>query len=148
MKFMAFNLRPPALDILGLSAVLREYFAQCTASDQIRIEFKENLKDIKLNENTEITLYRIVQEAITNISKHAQSKAIKVELRYRDQSLGLFVEDDGNGFDVSDYESKFDITKMGLRGIKERVSILNGSFSINSSPGKGTQLIITLPIEI
>jgi two-component system, NarL family, sensor histidine kinase DegS len=148
MKFMAFNLRPPALDILGLSAVLREYFAQRTASDQIRIEFKENLKDIKLNENTEITLYRIVQEAITNISKHAKAKAAKVELRYRDQLLSLFVEDDGSGFDVSDHESKFDISKMGLRGIKERVSILNGSFSINSFPGKGTQLIITLPIEI
>ena len=147
MKFMAFNLRPPALDILGLSAVLREYFSQCTASDAIRIELKDNLKDIKLNENIEITLYRIIQEAITNASKHANAKAVKVELLYLGKSLSLFVEDDGKGFDIDKHEARFDITKMGLRGIKERVDILNGSFTIKSCPGKGTKLIVELPLE-
>jgi len=147
MKFMAFSLRPPALDILGLSAVLREYFAQCTASNEIRIELKENLKDVKLEENTEITVYRIVQEAITNIIKHAQAKAAKVELLYSGYNLTLRVEDDGKGFNVQQYEKKSDVTQMGLRGIKERVAILNGEFSIDSSPGKGTKLFIALPLE-
>jgi signal transduction histidine kinase len=58
MKSMALNLRPPTLDILGLSAVLREYFSQCTKSNPVKITFNENIKDIKLDENVEITLYR------------------------------------------------------------------------------------------
>lgn len=147
MKFMAFSLRPPALDILGLTAVLREYFAQCTASNAIRIELKENLKDVKLDENTEITLYRIIQEAIVNIIKHSQAKAAKVELLYSGSNLTLCIEDNGKGFDVKQYEKTFDMARMGLRGIKERVDILNGKFSIDSSPGKGTKLIISLPLE-
>jgi signal transduction histidine kinase len=147
MKFMSFNLRSPALDILGLSAVLREYFSQCTANGRIRIEFKENLKDVKLEENMEITLYRIVQEAITNIVKHAQAKAVKVELLCSGEAVSLFVEDDGKGFNYKEYKKKHNISKMGLRGIKERVGILNGSFTIDSLPGKGTKLIVTLGLE-
>lgn len=147
MKFMASSLRPPALDILGLSAVLREYFAQCTASNAIRIELKENLKDVKLDENTEITLYRIVQEAIVNIVKHAEAKAAKVELVYSGRNLTLSIEDNGKGFDVQEYKKKFDVKQMGLRGIKERVDILNGTFSIDSAPGEGTKLLISLPLE-
>ncbi len=82
MKSMALDLRPPALDILGLSAVLREYFAQWTKVNPIRIEFNENSKGVRLNGNIEITLYRIVQEAICNILKHAEAIAVKVDLIY------------------------------------------------------------------
>lgn len=147
MKTMAFNLRPPGLDVLGLSAVLREYFSQCTKSHPIKIEFNENLKDVKLDENTEITLYRIVQEAIYNIMKHSMASLVRVGLISSKGDLQLIVEDNGRGFDLEEYEKKSSVTKMGLRGIKERVDILNGEFSIESVPGRGTRLKVVLPLE-
>jgi signal transduction histidine kinase len=147
MKFMAFSLRPPALDILGLSAVLREYFAQCTASSAIRIEFKENLKDAKLGENLEIALYRIIQEAILNVLKHSGAESVKVELLISQNTIQALIEDNGKGFDLEKFSQQPEMAKMGLRGIGERVNILGGNFSIESASGKGTKLKITLPLE-
>ena len=147
MKSMALNLRPPALDILGLSAVLREYFAQYTTSNPIKIKFNENLKDAKLNEDVEITLYRIVQEAIYNILKHSMATIVKVDLLFEEKKLKLIIEDDGRGFNVEEYTHLRNGTKMGLRGIKERVDILKGAFSIESMQEEGTKLTITLPSE-
>ena len=147
MKAMAINLRHPALDILGLSAVLREFFSQCTKATPMKIEFKENIKDIKLDKDAEITLYRIIQEAIHNIQKHSMAASVKVNLIHTGNKLQLFIEDSGKGFDLEEYTREYDISKMGLRGIKERVDILNGVFFIDSTPDKGTKLTITLPLE-
>lgn len=147
MKSMARNLRPPALDILGLSAVLREYFSQFTNSEPIRIEFTENLKDVKMEEHVEITLYRIVQETIFNILKHSNAIAVKVNLLLDKQNLTMRIEDNGKGFNIEEYHTNFDPTKMGLRGIKERVDALKGSLNIESSPGKGTKVIVCLPLS-
>ena len=147
MKSMAFTLRPPGLDILGLAAVLREYFSQSTKSSSIKIEFRENLEYTKLGEDIEITLYRIIQEAIYNILKHSQARRTEIDLIVRSGVLDLVIKDDGEGFDVEEYRKQHDVTKAGLRGIKERVDILNGSFSIESDPGKGTVLKISLPLS-
>ncbi|PIU42433.1 MAG: hypothetical protein COS99_00285 [Candidatus Omnitrophica bacterium CG07_land_8_20_14_0_80_42_15] len=147
MKSMALNLRPPELDILGLSAVLREYFSQCTTSNPIKIEFNENIKDRKLDSNVEITLYRIVQETIHNILKHSMAKDVKVNLIFSERNLQLIIEDNGIGFNMEEYSKQYDITKMGLRGIKERLDILNGTFAVESEPNKGTKIKIVLPME-
>jgi two-component system sensor histidine kinase DegS len=147
MKSMVLNLRPPALDLLGLSAVLREFFSQCTHSNATKIEFNENLKGIKINEDVEITLYRIIQEATFNALKHSEAQAIKVDLIRKNNELQLLIEDDGRGFDIQKKNAELDQGKMGLRGIGERVDILNGKLSIESNPGKGTKLIVTLPLD-
>lgn len=146
MKSIALRLRPPALDVLGLASVLREYFAQCTHVNPIKINFIENTKDVKLDENIEITLYRIVQEAITNVLKHSDASLVEVELILESRRLKLQIRDNGKGFDAEEYQRHFDIDKMGLRGIKERVDILNGILEIQSSPAKGTKLNIILPL--
>ncbi|MBC8473743.1 MAG: sensor histidine kinase [Candidatus Omnitrophica bacterium] len=148
MKIMAVSLRPPALDILGLPAVLRDFFSQCTKAASIKIEFNENMKDIKLNKDTEITLYRIIQEAIYNIQKHSMAKVAKINLICASSQLQLFIEDNGVGFDTEEYKKQYDVSKMGLRGIRERVDILNGTFSIDSAPNRGTKLTIMLPLEV
>lgn len=147
MKSMAQNIRPPALDLLGLPAVLRDYFAQCTKSNDIKIEFVENLKDTQLKGNVEITLYRIVQEAITNVLKHSSATELKVELMYERRRIRLVIEDNGKGFDTVEFERKYNPDRMGLYGIKERVSLLNGEVSIDSSVGKGMKLIVALNTE-
>ena len=148
MKVMAVSLRPPALDILGLSAVLRDFFSQCTKATSLKIEFNENMKEIKLSKDTEITLYRIIQEAIYNIQKHSMAKIAKVNLIRAESQLQLFIEDKGVGFDIKEYMKQYDASKMGLRGIKERVDILSGTFSIDSTPDRGTKLTIKLPLEV
>jgi len=147
MKSMALNLRPPAMDILGLAAVLREYFSQWTKANPIKIEFNENTKGAKLDENIEITLYRIVQEAICNILKHSEATQVKVDLIHTEKNLQLIIEDNGRGFNVKKYLKQKDITKMGLQGIKERVRILNGAFSVTSLPKKGTKLTVFFPLN-
>ena len=146
MKSMVLNLRPPALGLLGLSAVLREYFSKCTKSTPLKIEFNENLKDAKIGEDIEISLYRIVQEAIANILKYAEATKVKVELFFAEKKLRLIIEDNGKGFDFEGYTKQRDLTKIGLVGIKERVSIFNGDFSVESGPGRGTKISITLPL--
>jgi len=146
MKSMVLNLRPQALGLLGLSAVLREYFSQCTKSTPLKIEFNENLKDAKIGEDIEISLYRIVQEAIANILKYAEATKVKVELFFAEKKLRLIIEDNGKGFDFEGYTKQRDLTKIGLVGIKERVSIFNGDFSVESGPGRGTKISITLPL--
>ncbi|MDD3296314.1 MAG: sensor histidine kinase [Candidatus Omnitrophica bacterium] len=147
MKAMALNLRPPALDILGLSAVLRDYFSKCTHTGPVKVEFNENVKDVKLSEDLEITVYRIVQEAITNIFKHAHCNKVKVELFLNQKNLELVMEDNGKGFDIDDYKKQNNFAKLGLRGIQERVDILGGKFFVKSSPGKGTRLSVVFPLE-
>lgn len=145
MKSMARNLRPPAFDILGLPAILREYFSQCTKSHPLKIEFHENLKETKLDEDIEINLYRIIQEAVYNIIQHSAANLVRVVLLFNSQKLHLLIEDNGHGFNVEQYYKNFGIKKMGLRGIEERVDILNGSFTINSILNKGTKITIALP---
>ncbi|OGW75303.1 MAG: hypothetical protein A2Z72_08650 [Omnitrophica bacterium RBG_13_46_9] len=144
MKAMALNLRPPEFDILGLPAVLREYFSQCTKLHPLKIEFNENLKDRKLEENIEIALYRIVQEAVYNIQKHSMATTAKIGLIIDNGELSLLIEDNGKGFNVEEYYANPDPTKMGLRGVRERVDMLNGVFFIESTLGKGTKLKIVL----
>lgn len=145
MKSMALNLRPPALDILGLPAVLREYFSQCTKTIPVKIEFNENLKEAKLSENLEITLYRIIQEIVFNSLKHSSARQIKVNLIFSGKKIQLYIEDNGTGFDIQKYIKEFSSYKTGLRTIKERVQILNGTFFIKSNPGQGTRVDIVLP---
>jgi two-component system sensor histidine kinase DegS len=132
---------------LGLSAALREYLSQCTKSNNIRIEFKENIKDIKVDERIEITLYRIVQEAICNTIKHAKASLVRIVLLLDKDKLKLTVEDNGRGFDVNRYRQDKSADKLGLRGIKERVDAVRGYFAISSSR-KRTKLTIILPQQI
>ena len=146
MKSIALRLRPPALDVLGLAAVLREYFSQCTQSNPLKIKFNENTKGLKLNENIEIALYRIVQEAIINIIKHSGASLVKIDLILSGGKVQLVIKDNGKGFDLAEYQRQYDITKMGLRGIKERVDIFGGTFNIASGPETGTELNIILPL--
>ena len=146
MKSMALTLRPPALDILGLPAVLREYFSQCTKSNPIKIQFSENSKGIKLVENIGISLYRIIQESVYNSIKYAQARKIKVDLIYSRQKLELVIEDNGKGFDVDGFFAQTDISKIGLRGIKERVSILGGKLLIKSIKDRGTKINVSIPL--
>ncbi len=146
MKSLALILRPPALDVLGLSAVLREYFWQCSKNNEIKIEFNENLKDRKIEPGLEITIYRIVQEALNNVLKHSKASLVMVSLLIKKNKIQLIIEDNGQGFDFKNLKNGIHTEKLGLSGINERVSAFNGKFFIDSVLKKGTTLIISLPL--
>jgi len=147
MKSLALILRPPALDVLGLSAVLREYFWQCNKINEIKIEFNENLKDKKIEPGLEITVYRVIQEALNNILKHSGASLVKVDLIIKECKLRLVIEDNGQGFDFSNFKKNANVEKLGLRGINERVASFDGELFIDSILKKGTTLKIDLPVK-
>ena len=88
------------------------------------------------------SVYRVIQEALTNIGKHAQASTASVVVRHEDARLGIMIEDDGVGFDPEDTDG----AGMGLFGIRERVEMLGGSFEIETGTGKGTVLTVRLPL--
>jgi signal transduction histidine kinase len=100
----------------------------------------------KIPDGMSIILFRIVQEAVNNILKHSQAKRVRVSLKTNGRRIGLAVKDDGKGFD-SKKNKKNDESGLGLRLIKEMVESLEGTFEIHSSPGKGTRLLVSLPVE-
>lgn len=147
IKKLALDLRPAELDILGLASVLRENFSYYTKTYPLKINFKENVGSVKLPEHIAITLYRVVQESLNNIVKHADAKNVKIDLLTAGNDLTLIIEDDGKGFDTASSLNDGSLEKLGLRGMKERVRLLNGKFELYSRPRSGTRITVNFQIE-
>jgi PAS domain S-box-containing protein len=146
LKKAVFDLRPPDLEIIGLPDALREYFSSITKQTNLQINYTVKLKTGMLDENMSITIYRIAQESINNILKHSEAKSANVELRAKNGRISLSVKDDGRGFDVSKL-LKDTRRSFGLRGMREMTESLEGIFSIESKPNKGTRIHIDLPLK-
>jgi signal transduction histidine kinase len=102
----------------------------------------------RLPPETEVTAYRIVQEALTNVAKHAQATSCRVYLQRLANTLLVTVEDDGVGFDLTASDRIDSEHRLGLIGIRERVSRLGGQLLLESAPGKGTRLTVELPVRV
>ena len=141
---LAWNLRPPALDELGLEATLITYIQEWQEHHGIEADFHaHNMEGERLAPEVETTLYRIVQEALTNIARHAQAGRVSVVLERRRDAV-LVVEDDGIGFDVE--KTMTSSERLGLRGMRERASVAGGTLAIETVPNQGTTLIVRIPL--
>ena len=140
---IAMGLRPAMLDLLGLGPALewqaREYSRRYNTP--IQLELNGDLKHLPDRHRT--YLYRIVQEGLTNCARHAQAKNIRVRLEDSNGQVALTLEDDGIGFD----QHGGVVYGLGLLGLTERVRELSGNIAIDSQPGKGTRLAVTLPVS-
>lgn len=147
VRSLAYNLRPPLLDTVGLSTVLEEYCQEFAGRTGMVIEYSSTELPT-LSDSVRITLYRFLQEALTNVVKHAEADRVRVILDYTDGTVSLLIEDNGDGFD-SHIEMR--PTKqqkgIGLVGIQERVRAVNGRLEVVSEPGNGTQLTVYIPVE-
>ncbi|MDW8319337.1 MAG: GAF domain-containing sensor histidine kinase, partial [Anaerolineae bacterium] len=144
---LSLNLRPPLLDTLGLVPALREYLTQFAHRTRLQVEFITTDGAVKVPSEAALALYRIVQEATTNISRHAQAKRVQVSLQAGPQALALHIEDDGVGFDVQAVLAKGSTRRgTGLVGMRERAAALGGRFQVVSQPGRGTRLEVTVPL--
>jgi signal transduction histidine kinase len=149
VRNLAFDLRPPVLDEIGLVKALAVYCNEFSEHSGIKVDFQTaGINKLNLDSNTEIHLYRLVQEGLNNIRKHAHATRATIKMVGAFPNIILRIEDDGKGFDVAARELK--LTKerrMGLRSMKERVKLLQGRISIQSRPMKGTKILITYPFN-
>ncbi|MFA5388400.1 MAG: sensor histidine kinase [Candidatus Omnitrophota bacterium] len=146
IRTLFIDLRPAELGMLGLPSVLRELFSHYTKSYPLNIKFRENIGDVHIKEELAITLYRVVQEAFNNIVKHARARNVKIDLLLKGGEISFMILDDGVGFDSAAFFKEANVHKFGLRGMRERVDILNGRFFLQSKPGVGTKINVIFPI--
>jgi signal transduction histidine kinase len=145
---LALDLRPPALDTLGLPAALENLLHEWSARNGIEADLQSiGLTGERFPAEVETMLYRIAQEGLTNVVKHARASHVSLLLERRGGNLSIILEDDGDGFDLEEVLVARDkARRLGLRGMRERVARLGGSLEIESSPGVGTCLFIRAPI--
>ena len=145
---LAWGLRPSVLDDLGLLATLERYAAEYADSYAIRVDLKtKGFGGTRLPFYIETTLYRIMQEALTNIAKHAAARSVCIIVEQEDQAVQMIVQDDGRGFDVDETLRTPGTTKgLGLHGMQERATLLNGSLTIQSSVRGGTTILVRMPL--
>jgi signal transduction histidine kinase len=145
VRGLSLDLRPAALDQLGLLPALLTLFERYTDQTGIRVEFRHEGIEGRLDPGIETTAYRIVQEALTNVARHAAVDAATVRVRAADGVLGLQVVDRGRGFDPGAAASR--PRSGGLDGMRERARLAGGRLTIESRPGGGTRLTAELPLR-
>jgi signal transduction histidine kinase len=144
IQWLSFELRPSALDDLGLYAAIHRYVKELSRYSGINIEYvPQNFKDKRLGSVVETTVYRVIQEALTNVVRHAEAQYVKVAIQCGDNNLEVIIEDDGKGFDYTILQK--DHHALGLFGMKERATLVGGELIIDTSPGKGTRLVLRIP---
>lgn len=147
VRRLTIALRPSTLDHLGLVATVRSYAQTHLEAAGIQVDFESKGLNERLAPAVETALFRIIQEAIHNITKHAEARHVKIQLEARADRITAIVEDDGKGFDMDAvFKSRIERQSLGLLGIQERANLLGGTFDIKSRPGQGTRLIVEIPV--
>lgn len=141
VRRLAVELRPKALDDFGLVPALERLVDTFRQATGIRVEFESRLGEIRLPSDVEMTLYRIAQESLTNVAKHAGARKVSVLLLRRPGAVSALIEDDGHGFDAEDQLRG----GIGLEGMRERLSLLEGKLTIEST-GVGTSIVADVPL--
>ncbi len=137
------DLRPSHLDDLGLPAALRWYANEVQARVPLPIQVEVSGDQQPIEPVMKTTLFRVAQEAVTNVIKHAEAKAVKITLTYNAECVCLRVEDNGRGFDAT--AARVQRPAWGLLGMEERATLLGGKFKLKSQPGQGTHVEVTIP---
>jgi len=150
VRNLAYDLRPPLLDEMGLIKALLIYCEEFSENSGVKVDFQSaGIQKLNFDSNTEIHLYRLVQEGLNNIRKHADATQATIKLMGASPNIILRIEDNGKGFDVKARELALDKEKrLGIRSMKERVNLLGGQITIHSRLMKGTKIFITYPIHI
>jgi signal transduction histidine kinase len=146
VRDLSYLLHPAALDEFGLVSAVEEHVKGFRKRYGIEAELSHASMDTRLAPETEAAAYRIVQEALHNVAKHASATKCHVFLARQPDVLRIVIEDDGAGFDPSAPRSP-DRRGLGLIGMRERASHLNGSVVIESARGRGTRVIVELPVR-
>jgi signal transduction histidine kinase len=143
VRNMSLNLRPSMLDDLGLVPALKWLFERLEKQSGLNINFEHNMTDNRVSPDIDTTIYRIVQEALTNVIRHAGVTSAKVRLWLNEKTISLKVEDNGQGFEPDRLAAR---VTTGLSAMQERARLLGGYLRIESVPGAGTRVVAEIPI--
>lgn len=149
IQYMTISLRPLLLDQLGLLPALRKHIENYKKRYLIEVDFHVSgiTSGTRFFPEIEISIYRIIQEAMNNIMKHAQATRLSISLSHTGRLLQLQVKDNGSGFHLSILKQhQLQHNSLGIIGMKERTKLLNGHFHISTYPGKGTQITVNVPL--
>jgi two-component system sensor histidine kinase UhpB len=141
------GLHPPQLDDFGLAAALRWYCAQVEERAGVTVAISSQGEDAALSEEVRTVLYRIAQECITNVIRHAKTDHAELQVIFQNDKVRIRVEDKGCGFDVSAALNRREYPCWGLLGIQERAALVGGDCGIMSEPGMGTLIEVSVPLE-
>jgi signal transduction histidine kinase len=147
MRKMILDLRPSALDDLGLASAIRSYAENTLEPAGVALSYKIFGKEKRLPGPLETALFRMAQEAINNVARHAGARTARLKLRFANEKFVIDVDDDGRGFDVQEAVSTGEARGLGLLGMQERASLFEGSVKIDSKPGAGTRVHIEAPTK-
>ena len=141
VRRLAVELRPSALDDFGLVPAVERLTETFREQSGLQVDLESQLGDERLANEVETTVYRVIQEALTNIVKHADADRVSILLQRKNGAVVAVVEDDGSGFDTRSTRED----ALGLAGMRERVSLAGGRLQVESAPGSGTTLVAEVP---
>jgi signal transduction histidine kinase len=142
----ARDLRPTVLDDLGLIPALHMFLKSFQKQTGMRVSLSAFAAVEQLNGNKRTVLYRVAQEALTNVARHAQATRAEVKIQQMDGSVCMSIIDNGKGFPTESASNAKKGRRLGLLGMRERLDMIGGKFSINSAPGKGTTVFAQIPL--
>jgi len=143
IRRVAYQLHPSVLDHLGLQVALRSYCAEFSNRDGIQVKFSGPEQQQRIPEEIALCLYRVTQESLRNVAKHASAKSARVALEVVDHRIHLSVRDNGVGFDTAAKHKG----GIGLLSMKERVRLVDGELTLKSKPGRGTRIDVWAPLS-
>ncbi len=144
LRDLSMNLRPPMLDEIGLVPALRWHFERYTARTRVRVSFQETVDGRRFPAAVEIAAFRIIQEALTNVARHADVQEVDVEVKFDREGLSLLIEDKGQGFNQKMAPSG---RSAGIIGMQERASLVGGNLTLESAVSTGTRIAVVLPLR-
>jgi signal transduction histidine kinase len=144
------DLRPLLLEDLGLEAALRQMLRELERDDQVRadITIQREADAVKVDDELEVALYRIAQEALNNIRKHSNAQHITMVLSFESSQVRLIIHDDGQGFSIAEADDLAQQGSFGLMGMRERTKLFGGTFELESTEGQGTRVEVCLPLKV
>jgi signal transduction histidine kinase len=148
VRTLSLDLRPALLDDLGLGVALRWYVDRQAQRAGFTVQFVVDPLEPRARPELETACFRVAQEALTNVMRHAQAQHVRIELRQSDAELHLLIRDDGKGFDVQTAQEQAEQgASTGLLGMQERVWLLGGQIKIESAPAQGTEIRVRFPLQ-
>lgn len=148
LRTIIYDLRPMSLDDLGLVVTIEQYVNKLMINSDLVINFNVENEEVKLLPIINLAIFRVIQEACSNVIKHARAKKIDINLSYSNESLDLSIEDDGIGFNFVETikNDNSNISNFGLSIMKERIYLLSGKIDFITEEGKGTKILIKIPM--
>ena len=144
VRRVSFDLRPSLLDDMGLSSAIEWHLDDFEKNSGVKIRFNGFDEEPKINDVIKTGLFRIFQESLTNVARHAGAKELAIDLKSENGDINMTIKDDGRGFDKEKIMAK---KTLGILGMKERCTMMGGIYEISSTPGKGTMIMVKIPLK-